>query len=88
MLLETKPVKTLRAIKNDTRNIKNSIAEHLGLNRDQFRLPNGLILLRGYSEETNSWVNLTHTIGKFPEYLKSELYSEYKLYCNIELKTK
>ena len=86
--IETKPVKTLKAIKTDTKNIKNSIAEHLGLDREQFKLSNGLILLRGYSEEFKAWYNLTSTIGNFPQYLKSELYNEYKLYCNVELKTK
>lgn len=86
--IETKPVKTLKAIKDDTRNIKNSIASHLGLDREQFKLSNGLITLRGYSEEFKCWYNLTSTIGNFPKYLKSELYNEYKLYCNVELKTK
>ena len=86
--IETKPVKTLKEIKNDTRNIKNSIAEHVGLDREQFKLSNGLIQLKGYSEKFNCWYNLTSTIGNFPKYLKSELYNEYKLYCNVELKTK
>lgn len=86
--LETKPVKTLKAIKDDTRNIKNSIASHLGLDREQFKLSNGLITLRGYSKEFDCWYNLTSTIGNFPKYLKSKEYSEYKLYCNVELKTK
>lgn len=86
--IETKSVKTLKAIKDDTKNIKNNIASHLGLDREQFKLPNGLITLRGYSEEFKCWYNLTSTIGDFPKYLKSELYNEYKLYCNVELKTK
>lgn len=86
--IETKPVKTLKAIKDDTKNIKNSIAEHLGLNREQFKLSNGLITLKGYSEENKDWYNLTSTIGNFPKYLKSNAYTEYKLYCNVELKTK
>ena len=86
--IETNPVKTLKAIKDDTRNIKNSIASHLGLEREQFKLSNGLITLKGYSEEFNCWYNLTSTIGNYPKYLKSDLYSEYKLYCNVELKTK
>ena len=86
--LETKPVKTLKAIKDDTRNVKNSIASHLGLDREQFKLSNGLITLRGYSEEFKCWYNLTSNIGNFPKYLKSKEYSEYKLYCNVELKNK
>lgn len=86
--IETKPVKTLKAIKDDTRNIKKSIENHLELDREQFKLPNGLITLRGYSEEFQCWYNLTSTIGNFPKYLKSKLYNEYKLYCNVELKTK
>lgn len=84
--IETKPVKTLKEIKNDTRFIKNEIARKLNLNREQFKLPNGLITLRGYSKEINSWINLTSTIGNYPKYLKSDLYLEYKLYCNVETK--
>lgn len=84
--IETKPVKTLKEIKNDTRFIKNEIARKLNLNREQFKLQNGLITLQGYSKEINSWINLTSTIGNFPKYLKSDLYLEYKLYCNVETK--
>lgn len=84
--IETKPVKTLKEIKNDTRFIKNEIARKLNLNREQFKLPNGLITLQGYSKEINSWINLTSTIGNYPKYLKSDLYLEYKLYCNVETK--
>lgn len=84
--IETKPVKTLKEIKNDTRFIKNEIARKLNLNREQFKFPNGLITLRGYSKEINSWINLTSTIGNYPKYLKSDLYLEYKLYCNVETK--
>ena len=84
--IETKPVKTLKEIKNDTRFIKNEIARKLNLNREQFKLPNGLITLKGYSKEINSWINLTSTIGNYPKYLKSDLYLEYKLYCNVETK--
>ena len=84
--IETKPVKTLKEIKNDTRFIKNEIARKLNLNREQFKLQNGLITLQGYSKEINSWINLTSTIGNYPKYLKSDLYSEYKLYCNVETK--
>lgn len=86
--IETKPVKTLKKIKNDVSNIKKSIGNHLELDREQFKLPNGLITLRGYSKEFKCWYNLTSTIGNFPKYLKSELYNEYKLYCNVELKNK
>ena len=71
--IETKPVKTLKEIKNDTRFIKNEIARKLNLNREQFKLPNGLITLQGYSKEINSWINLTSTIGNYPKYLKSYL---------------
>ena len=84
--IKTKPVKTLKEIKNDTRFIKNEIARKLNLNREQFKLQNGLITLRGYSKEINSWINLTSTIGNYPKYLKSDLYSKYKLYCNVETK--
>ncbi len=84
--IETKPVKTLKEIKNDTRFIKNEIARKLNLNREQFKLQNGLITLQGYSKEINSWINLTSTIGNYPKYLKSDLYLEYKLYCNVETK--
>ncbi len=86
ILIETEPTKTLKQIKEDTRFIKNEIANQLGLDREQFKLSNGLILLRGYSKENNCWVNLTNVIGKFPEYLKNDLYYEYKLYCNVETK--
>lgn len=84
--IETKPVKTLKEIKNDTKYIKNEIARKLNLNREQFKLQNGLITLQGYSKEINSWINLTSTIGNYPKYLKSDLYLEYKLYCNVETK--
>lgn len=86
ILIETEPTKTLKQIKEDTGFIKSEIANQLGLDREQFKLSNGLILLRGYSKENNCWVNLTNVIGKFPEYLKNDLYSEYKLYCNVETK--
>ncbi|MCP5804533.1 hypothetical protein NL322_28560, partial [Klebsiella pneumoniae] len=70
----------------DVKYIKDSIGKELGLKREQFKLPNGLITLRGFSKVTNSWINLTNVIGDFNEYIKKEDYLEYKLYCNVQTK--
>ncbi|MCP6167436.1 hypothetical protein NL404_27815, partial [Klebsiella pneumoniae] len=66
--IETKPKTTITEIKKDVKYIKDSIGKELGLKREQFKLPNGLITLRGFSKVTNSWINLTNVIGDFNEY--------------------
>ncbi|WBF47827.1 hypothetical protein SSP49_02 [Staphylococcus phage SSP49] len=84
--IETKPKTTITEIKKDVKYIKDSIGKELGLKREQFKLPTGLITLRGFSKTTNSWINLTNVIGDFNEYIKKEDYLEYKLYCNVQTK--
>lgn len=84
--IETEPRTTLVDIKKDVKYIKNRIANELGLNRDEFVFPNGLITLRGYSKTTDSWSSLTNVIGDFNNHIKKEDYTHYKLYCHVQTK--
>ena len=62
------------------------LCNKLDLERDQFRLQNGLVVLYGYSDDIKDYIPLSHTIGNFNEKLKSELWSSYYVTCNVETK--
>lgn len=88
MKIEISYLTTLSQIKNGVKEIKTKIAEELNLERSQFRLQNGLIVLHGYHEELKTWFSLSNTITEFNEYSKRDEYSKYKLYCHVEFKQK
>lgn len=77
---------TMAQCKKEIATLKNELCKTLDLEREQFRLQNGLIILYGYSEDTNNYIPLSNTIGNFNDKLKSELYSSYYVYCNVATK--
>lgn len=77
---------TMAQCKREIATLKSELCNKLGLKREQFKLPNGLIVLYGYSEDIGDYVPLNSTIGEFNENLKSDLWSSYCVTCNLETK--
>ena len=77
---------TMTQCKKEIATLKKELCNKLGLEREQFKLQNGLVVLYGYSDDIKDYAPLSHTIGNFNEKLKSELWSSYYVACNVETK--
>lgn len=78
--------KTITDCNKEIKQLKNELCKKLGLERDQFRLPNGLITLYAYSIEQKQYYPLCNYINEFNKKIKDPLYSNYYVYCNLKLK--
>lgn len=78
--------KTIIDCKKEIKLLKNELCKKLGLERDQFRLSNGLITLYGYSIEQKQYYPLCSYINEFNEKIKSPLYSKYYVACDLQTK--
>lgn len=77
---------TMAQCKKEIATLKKELCIKLNLERDQFRLSNGLVVLYGYSDDIEDYIPLSYTIGNFNEKLKSDLWSSYYVTCNVETK--
>ena len=77
---------TQSKMKLELANLKQKMCNHFGYNRNEIRLPHGLIMLRGYSKITDCDLNLTSTIGDFKRYIKDENYTDFYLTCRLQSK--
>ena len=75
---------TQSKMKEEVAKLKESMCEHFGYNRNEIRLPHGLIMLRGYSKITECDLNLTSTIGEFKKYLKDDNYTDFYVMCRLQ----
>lgn len=78
--------KTITDCKKEIKLLKIELCKSLGLERDQFRLSNGLITLYGYSIEFEQYYPLCHYINEFNDKIKSPLYSKYYVACELQTK--
>ena len=65
--------------------MKASICDQLGYNREQIKIPNGLITLYGITEDNTS-LPITDVIGNFKDKLKNKTFTKFFVYCNVETK--
>lgn len=77
---------TMAQCTREIKELKRKLCESLGVNRDQLKLPNGLITLYGYDQETDQYYPLCHYIGDFNDKIKSPTWSSYYLYCDLYTK--
>lgn len=77
--------KNITDCKKEIKQLKNELCKKLDLERSQFRLPNGLITLYGYSIEQKQYYPLCIHINEFNEKIKSTLYSNYYVSCDLQL---
>lgn len=78
MKFTSKTFSTQKEMEIEKVKIVEEICGLVGENRESFRLPQGLIMLRGKTAE-GIWINLTNVIGDYREKIKSSLWSEYRL---------
>lgn len=83
--IESKSFNTLKESKELMKEMKNKISLLHGVNRDDIRIPYGLIQLRGYSNQLNYYINLTSTIYDFNKYIKNENFKDFKLHARFTL---
>lgn len=62
-----------------------AIAKHLGVERSEYRLPNGLITLYGSTDGEN-FTPLTTTIGKYQHYIAGGTFKQFKLWAMVGFK--
>ncbi|QSJ04113.1 hypothetical protein vBSscSF1_42 [Staphylococcus phage vB-SscS-F1] len=78
--------KTITDCKKEIKILKSELCKSLGLERNQFRLSNGLITLYGYDQETKQYYPLCSYINEFNEKIKNPLYSKYYVSCELQTK--
>ena len=82
---ESKEFITRKDMEIEKKKLVDAIGKHFGLERNQFRLQQGMINLSGmYQGEV--WMNVTSTIGLFPEKLKNKSYTSFKLTTKLVTK--
>ena len=77
---------TMAQCKREIATLKSELCKAFGVTREQIKIPNGLITLYGYSEDTGNYIPLSSTICNFNDKLKSDLWEHYHLICNVETK--
>lgn len=77
---------TMTQCKKEIAKLKEELCKSLNLKRDEFKLPNGLIVLHGYSKDTQNYFPLSTKISDFSDKIKNKLYSNYYVSCNVETK--
>lgn len=78
--------KTIKQMEIEKKKIKNDICDFFGVERKNIRLQNGLILLQGKYNET--WQNISSVITDFPEQMKKELWTEFRLKTSVAVNSK
>lgn len=80
------PLNSMGEIKAETKKVKSEIANQIGKDREEVRIPNGLIELQGFSVDGECWIKLTKVIGKFNHYFQSEYCSSFRISCHVALR--
>lgn len=74
---------TQTVMKKEIAQLKSDMCNHFGYDRSEIRLPNGLIILYGYSKITNTYLPISKVIGDFNSELKNEIYTDYYVYTRL-----
>lgn len=79
MILHSNEFITLKACKQETKYLKDSIYKKLGVDKNKVSLGRGNIILCGFDKDNKAWLQLTDSITSFKRWLQSPQYSSYKL---------